>query len=188
MNRSGKPYFLALAALLLALLLAGCMNAGNRSDDNLEAPAATGTPYVGTDPAGVTTPAPTDGGLAQDLEDAKRAVENAFDWKTNAGEVQSRINQFSEIAASYVVVNGPTALVGVEFDPQYRGEMTERIRQMIAGVVMSYDATVQTVAVTAQAEDVQAVRSLAERAANGSDEADLKTEMDKIVRNTTTLS
>ena len=188
MNRTGKPYAIALAALLLALLLAGCMNAGNRSDDNLDAPEATGTPYVGTDPAGVTTPAPTATSLVPGLDDAKRAIENAFDWKTNVGEVQDRINQFSEVAASYVVVNGPTALVGVEFDPQYRGEMTERIRQMIAGVVMSYDAQVQTVAVTAETEDVKTVRSLAERAANGADEAELKTEMDKIVRNTTTLS
>lgn len=186
MNRNRKPFFVAACALLLALLLAGCMNAGNRTTDHPNEAEPSGVPYVGTAPEGTTTAAPT-----QQPVDERQGAQNApvepFDWKASVGQVQDRINQFSEIAESTVVVSGNTALVGVKFDPQYRGELTERIRQMIAGVVMSFDAQVQTVAVTAESEDVETVRELSEKMAQG-DESAARTEMDKIIRNTTTLS
>jgi len=189
MNRNRKPFFLALCALMLALVLAGCMNAGSRTNDRPDEAKPSDMPYVATVPQNVTTPGPTTGtnSAAQPEQSSQSAPAEPFDWKANASQVQDRIGQFSEIAESTVVVSGNTALVGVQFDPQYRGEMTERIRQMIAGVVMSFDAQVQTVAVTAEREDVDTIRDLASRMAEG-DETSVRTEMDKIIRNTTTLS
>ena len=192
MNR--KQYAVVACVLALMLVLGGCMNAGNRANEQPSEAEQTNMPYVATDPENVTTPAPTTmmPGTAQDAgayggnASADVPVE-PFNWKDNVAQVQDRINQFSEIAQSWVIVNGNTALVGVEFDPQYRGEMTERIRQMIAGVIMSFDAQVQTVAVTAEDEDVKTIRDLSARMIAGEDEA-VRTEMDKIIRNTTTLT
>lgn len=175
---------LALIALALAgiFVLGGCMRAGSRTNDRPDEARPTDVPYVGTQPAATTTPAPEQTAEVQQQQPAE-----PFDWKTDAGQVRERISQFSEIADSAIVVSGSTALVGVQFDPQYRGELTERIRQMIAGVVMSFDAQVQTVAVTAESDDVKKIGELETKMAEG-DDAAVKTEMDKIIRNTTTLS
>lgn len=191
MDKNRREIILAAGALLLALLLAGCMNAGNRTNESPNEAKPSDMPYVATDPERVTTPAPTQQAPMGAGNSGRNAASDAsaepYDWRGNAAQVEERIGQFSEIADSTIVVNGNTALVGVEFDPQYRGEMTERIRQMIAGVVMSFDAQVQTVAVTAEAEDVKTIRDLAVKMAEG-DETSIKTAMDKIIRNTTTLS
>lgn len=188
-DRNGKALILAVCALILAIALAGCMRAGNRTNDRPDEAAPSDMPYIATDPERMTTPAPTQNAQTGNAEggQAQNAPAEPFDWKGSAEQVQDRINQFSEIAESTVVVNGNTALVGLKFDPQYRGELTERIRQMIAGVVMSFDAQVQTVAVTAESEDVETIRELSAKMAEG-DESALRTEMDKIIRNTTTLS
>ncbi len=174
-------------------LLTGCMSA-NRTNDMAKQPTASSVPFVNADPQPATTPAPTENAMTgasgeQSAQNAQGGEDTAepFAWANNTAQVTERINQFSEIANSSVVVDGNTALVGVEFDPQYKGELTERIRQMIAGVVMSYDAQVQTVAVTAEGEDMKSIGELAEMMISG-DMSAVKTEMDKIIRNTTTLS
>ena len=69
-----------------------------------------------------------------------------FDWGNNAAQVETAINNLSEISQSRVVVTGTTALVAVKYDPQYKGETTERIREMVAGAVREADPTIQTVA------------------------------------------
>jgi len=188
MKMQTKASLFACAALILALALTGCMNAGNRTNESPNEARPSDVPYIATDPENMTTPAPTQQtqqGSGQNASSDMNA--EPFDWRQNAAQVEERIAQFSEIAESTVVVNGNTALVGVKFDPQYRGELTERIRQMIAGVVMSFDAQVQTVAVTAEAEDVRTIGDLSAKMAEG-DETSIKTAMDKIIRNTTTLS
>ena len=73
-----------------------------------------------------------------------------FDWKNNAAQVETAINQISEIADSRVVVAGTTALVAVRYTDAYQGETTERIREMVAGAVREADPTIQTVAVTSE--------------------------------------
>ena len=191
MRKNAKAVLIAGIALVLAVVMAGCMNAGNRTNERANEARPSDVPYVMTDPESITTPAPTQSAAQAQTGSGQNAPADAnvtpFDWQKNAAQVEERIAQFSEIAESKVVVNGNTALVGVKFDPQYRGELTERIRQMIAGVVMSFDAQVQTVAVTAEAEDVKTIGELAAKMAEG-DETSIKTAMDKIVRNTTTLN
>jgi hypothetical protein len=85
------------------------------------------------------------------------------------------------------VVTGNTALVGVVFTPQYKGEMTQRIRDMIAGEVMNADPSIQVVAVTAEPQDVATIQKLAQQQRSGASTDQLKTEVEGIVRNATTL-
>ena len=111
----------------------------------------------------------------------------AFDWTKNAAGIEARINQISEISESRVVVNGNTALVAVKFAPEYRGEMTERIREMVAAEIMAADPKIQTVAVTADNDDVEDVFDIAEDLLSGANAAEIKDDINEIVRNATTL-
>ena len=106
---------------------------------------------------------------------------------TGSGQVEGNVNRISEIADSRVVVAGTTALVGVKFAPQYQGEMTERIREMVAAEVMEADPSIQTVAVTAEGEDVDRVFDISDRLRAGENAEQLGGEINEIVRNATTL-
>lgn len=110
-----------------------------------------------------------------------------FDWNTGAAQIEGKIAQISEISEARVVTTGDTALVGVKFDPAYRGEMTERIRQMVAAEVMAADPKITTVAVTADGDDVEDVYEISERSQLGKDLDTLKDDISEIVRNATTL-
>ena len=157
-----------LTAAALCLSLTACMNA--------DAPRATaGTEYV---PEASASPEATNGAAS-----TQRPV--AFDWLTGSGTVEA--NRISEIADSRVVVSGTTALVGVKFASAYQGELTERIREMVAAEVMKADPSIQTVAVTAEGEDVDRVFEISDRLRAGEQADALGAEIDEIVRNATTL-
>ncbi len=124
--------------------------------------------------AGNTT-ATTDGAL------------NPFDWANGAADIEKAIAGISEIADARVVVTNTTALVGVKFDNAYKGELTERIREMVAAEVLKADKAIQTVAVTSAEEDVKKVYDLSDKIRSGRTADELSAEINSIVRNATTL-
>lgn len=144
----------------------GAMNDGNTG--------ATNDGANGTANAGNTT-ATADGAL------------NPFDWANGAADIEKAIARISEISDARVVVTNTTALVGVKFDNAYKGELTERIREMVAAEVLKADPAIQTVAVTSAPEDVKKVYELSEQIRSGRTADELSADINSIVRNATTL-
>ena len=112
---------------------------------------------------------------------------NPFDWLNGASDIEAAIARLSEISDARVVVTNTTALVGVKFDGAYKGELTERIREMVAAEVLKADPSIQTVAVTSNDDDVQKVYTLSEQIRSGRTADELSAEINSIVRNATTL-
>jgi YhcN/YlaJ family sporulation lipoprotein len=112
---------------------------------------------------------------------------NPFDWANGAADIEKAIGRISEISDARVVVTNSTALVGVKFDNAYKGEITERIREMVAAEVLRADPSIQTVAVTASEDDVNKVYVLSEQIRAGRNADELSAEINAIVRNATTL-
>ncbi|MBR0366865.1 MAG: YhcN/YlaJ family sporulation lipoprotein [Clostridia bacterium] len=200
------------AALILALglTLTGCMNSTTR--DAQPAPTATADFMPGAtdggqgvnNPAATIQPTVTDqngmidgngmngAGTAGNGNNGNTGATsngalNPFDWANGASQIEQAIARISEIAESRVVVANSTALVGVRFDNVYKGQLTERIRQMVAAEVMRADPTIQTVAVTSDAGDVQKVYQLSDQIRAGRTASELSQEINAIVRNATTL-
>lgn len=155
-------------AALIAVFMTGCMNTGN---DQVATPAPT---MMATVTTGVTTMPST---LSQ----------TAYDWQMGAQNVENAIMQFSEVSDARVLVAGNTALVGVKFDSAYKGEMTDRIREMIAGVVKQADPNIQTVAVTAEDKDVTEIYTMSDKVRGGEQLETFNEDILAIVRNTTTM-
>ena len=176
-----KHFKISAAMMLLAALtlaLGACMITAEEPRATL-VPGAQNTGAAATQVPG-----------ASFMPDATESAANAgapFDWRANEAQVEARINQISEISESRVVVTGSTALVGVKFAPAYKGEMTERIREMVAGVVREADPAVQTVAVTAEQGDVDKVYGFADQIQSGKDGDSLAEDINRIVRNITTM-
>ncbi len=158
--------FLLITAMALSICLTGCMSGGNVGETVNPTPTADFMPNMNN----------------------RQTQESAdYDWKANAAKVEANIGRISEIAECRVVITGNTALVGVKFDNSYKGEMTERLRQMVAAEVLAADPKIETVAVTAYPDDVEDVYELSDRMLSGKDQDDLKEEINEIVRNATTL-
>ena len=159
-------FFVSVFALMCCL--AGCMSAGDE------------------DRGAAVTAAPTQKPAATAEATAQPA---AFDWNSEAKNVEDAIVQLSEVKEARVAINGDTALVGIRFDDAYKGEMTDRIREMIAGVVQKADPNIKTVAVTADENDVNSIFDMAERVASGAGEVfdDFADDIKKIVNNVTTM-
>ena len=162
-----KKALFVVFALTLMVCLAGCMSAGDE-----DRATVTAAPTV----AAVATAEPT-------------AQPAAFDWNSGAKNVEDAIVQLSEVKEARVAINGDTALVGVRFDDAYKGEMTDRIREMIAGVVQKADPRIKTVAVTAEENDVNSIFDMADRVAAGAGQMfeDFGEDIKRIVDNVTTM-
>ena len=191
MNRKIIPVILMIAAACLAL--AACMNNGgtgaqptpsatanyapNNTDGNAYGTPGGGAAGMNNNNTGAAgnTAASTDGAL------------NPFDWANGAADIEKAIAGISEIADARVVVTNTTALVGVKFDAAYKGEITERIREMVAAEVLKADPGIQTVAVTGNEEDVKKVYDLSEQIRSGRTADELAADINAIVRNATTL-
>lgn len=164
-----KNLFFAIAVVLIVgAALSGCMN---RAEERVEA-----SPTPNYMPQGATR---------QPVADPTSQA--PYDWTRNAAQVEARLRQISEIQEARIVTTGNTALVGVKFDAAYRGEMTERIREMVAAEVMAADPNITTVAVTADDEDVKGVYEISDRMLAGNELDRLKEDINEIVRNATTL-
>ena len=187
-----KSQIAALLLIALSLILGACMNTAT-------APEPTQNPFSGTNtstgmPAASATPgmAPegTDNGAASGQganQSTQTGTAQRYDWNSNAEAVENRIGQISEISECRILVSGDTALVGVKFTPQYQGEMTERIQEMIAGQVKAADPQLQTVAVTANADDVARIFKMSDAVKSGQSVDELDSDIDSIVRNATTM-
>lgn len=174
MNFNKKIWISALVlSLVLMVTLAACMRSNNEPT----------TPEVTAAPGANTVTSPTATNAAQNP-----TVQDTFDWKLRAAAVEKRINMFSELSDSRVVAMDQTALVGIKFANQYKGELTQRIRDMIAGEIMAADPAIQVVAVTVEPGDVATIFNLSEQMQSGGmKEEDLRAQMDAIIKNATTL-
>lgn len=158
---------------------------GAAQNGNSAAQNNNGAAQNGNGAAGLTGDANT--GAAGNTAATTDGALNPFDWTNGASNVEQAIAQISELSDARVVVVNSTALVGVKFDNAYKGELTERIREMVAAEVLKVDPAIQTVAVTATAEDVDKVYDLSEQIRSGRTADELSAEINSIVRNATTL-
>ena len=205
MNRKIIPVILVVAVACLAL--AACMNNGGTTAR--PAPTANYAPNAtegtngavnnaqnGNGAAGLTNNG-TDGAMNNGVAGNTGATGNTaattdgtlnpFDWANGAADIEKAIARISEVSDARVVVTNSTALVGVKFDNAYKGEITERIREMVAAEVLRADPNIQTVAVTASEDDVNKVYELSEQIRSGRTADELAAEINAIVRNATTL-
>ncbi len=183
MKEHGRHFAAAAAALTMCMMLGGCMNTAGSTMPNAENSTLPQSSVQPNDQNNMNN----NGSTNNDLIGGTANAPITFNWLEMGKSVEDKINMFSEIEKSRVVVNDGTALVGVQFAGQYQGELTQRIRDMVAGEIMGADASVQTVAVTADPEDVQKINEMADQIASGTPAQDFKAEIDSIVRNVTTL-
>ena len=183
------PMIVVLTAV--CLMMTACMNDDGAVQGTQPAPATTANYDPNLSGAGNNNSSVTNNGTTGATGNTSATSSNgalgAFDWANGAADIEKAIGQISELSDARVVVTNTTALVGVKFDNAYKGELTERIREMVAAEVLKADPNIQTVAVTSNTDDVAKVYSLSDQVRAGRTADELSADINEIVRNATTL-
>ena len=174
-----KIFLVALIIATLCVTLTACMNNNGGSAQPTPTASANFLPDA-SDNAG-------NGVNNGNTADRTGGALGAFDWTNGAADIEKNIGQISEISECRVVVVDTTALAGVKFANVYKGELTERIREMVAAEILKADPNIQTVAVTSDSEDVARIYTLSDQIRSGRTADELSAEINEIVRNATTL-
>ncbi len=103
----------------------------------------------GTNGMNGTTDTMNNGGV-NTVEDAKRVSD----------QIADEVEKLSEIDDAEAVVAGNIALVAIEYDDQYQGGLTDRLKDMITERVETIDKAVTSVHVTDSEEIVNMVKEL----------------------------
>ncbi len=152
---------LVLSLLGLALLSACASNAAtlpspapSPSVTPSMSPEASQTPRASAQP---TATADAAQGGVNTVEDAKRVSD----------DVSEEVEKLSELESAEAVVAGNIALVGVKYDAQYQGGLTERLTEMVKTRVENMNKTVTAVHVTDDEQIMQKIAKLREQLGQG---------------------
>lgn len=171
---------IAVAAMTAALMLGftGCMTADEgptatavATPRATERPLSNGAGAVGANPD--TSP---DSSANQVLN----GIKQAFDWRGNVNEAAAELNRISEISRSYIVVDGDDAVVGLIFDANYRGGLTERIADMVREKLRTLDPKLDDIEITAEPDQVKRIQTLADKVTAGAAMEQLEDEFETI--------
>ncbi len=191
-----KKTILVLLSALLVVSLAGC--ASNTTPTPSPSPITTTAaptqeatvepttmpteaPTIAPDTTLPTTDMPEAGTSAEPTAPAASGTMSDEDAMTVAKKVSDEVQRLSEIKKATTLVVGDTALIGVEFDAQYKGEMTTRIKDMVANRAKAADKRIQNVSVTADPDLLTRVQDLGKKLDGGSVISDITTEFTEIV-------
>lgn len=169
---------------MLALTLAGCAS-------NAVAPLPTPSPTdsIGpnnTMPNGTMTPPDTlmpSASLAPNSSTVpdNSTIMSAEEANVAAKRISDEVAKLSEVDKATTVVMGNTALIGVNFAAQYKGEMTNRIKEMVTERTQKSVPAIKTVVVTADPDLISRIQAMTTKVQNGSSVADVGSEFTEIV-------
>ena len=182
-----KKWILTMLCVFALVLLAGCTS----NADVLPSPSPNATtmmpspsilptvmapsPSPGASPSTSTAPGTSGAGITT-LQDAQKASE----------DIAAELNKLSEVKSAAVVAAGNTAVVGVTFDSQYKGGMTQRVTDMVKDRIGTVNTGITDIGVTAEAAQVKSVQDLASTMAkSGTTIASLQTQVDALYKTIT---
>ena len=120
---------------------------GNGMTDVAGIPGMTGTSGMSG-----TTDTMSNGGV-NTVEDAKRVSD----------QIEDEVEKLSEVDEAEVVVAGNIAIVAIEYDDQYQGGLTDRLKDMITERVETIDKAVTSVHVTDSRDMKTMVKELSDK-------------------------
>ena len=81
--------------------------------------------------------------------------------------IADEVEKLSELDDAEAIVAGNIALVGIEYDAQYQGGLTDRLIKMIEDRVMAADKAITAVHATDDAQKMKDIADLNDRAEDG---------------------
>lgn len=157
-----KRTWILLAVCAMSLgLFTGC--ASNADVLPQTSPMATNTPTVSARPT--AQPTATTGPTVSVSPEATAGagVHSAEDAQRVSAQVSEEVARLSELDSAEAVVAGNIALVGISYDAQYQGGLTDRVKEMVTERVEMIDKAITSVHVTDEEDSVTKISRLYEQ-------------------------
>ena len=148
-----KTWTLAVISLIGLALFSAC--ASNADTLPSPAPSASAAPAVTSTPTQSPTASATSTPTAQPA-----GVNTVEDARRLSDDVSEEVEKLSELSAAEAVVAGNIALVGISYDAQYQGGLTDRLTEMVKSRVEAMDKTITAVHVTDDEAVMQKIADL----------------------------
>ncbi len=176
-----KRTTLLILCAALAVALAGCASnpasplpTPSPVSPTMMPPTDSMMPSTSMMPDGALTPGSTT------MPEAAGMISPA-DAKAAAKKVSDEVVKLSEIDKATTMIVGNTALIGVNFTAQYKGQMTTRIKDMVIDRAKKAAPQLKKVAVTADPDLLARIQAMADQMTDGTDSAQVSTEFSEIV-------
>jgi YhcN/YlaJ family sporulation lipoprotein len=156
--------------LVISLVGVGLFTACSSNADTMVQPSPSPSVSPSASPMATATdsPAPSTAPTATDREANGTAagVNTVEDAQRVSDQVSEEVEKLSELKSAEAVVMGTIAVVGVEYDAQYQGGLTDRLKEMITDRVQAVDKSIVTVHVKDGEADYQKLMELREKLSN----------------------
>ncbi len=182
-----KKWILTMLCALALVLLGGCAGAEVLPSPSPAATTLMPSPSILPPIAPVASPSPGAGTPTTTAPGTTGAAITTMDEaKKVSQDLETELEKLSEVSEAAVAAAGDTAVVGLTFDSQYKGGLTQRITDMVNDRVGTVNTAVQNIGVTAQAAQVKSVQDLAATMEkSGTTMATLQTQVDALFKTIT---
>ena len=167
-----KQGFLLVVSIMCLALMTGCSSNADVMPSPAVTTAPTTAPASTAGPTATVMPANTAGaddmmnglldGMTSDMG-ANAGVNSVEDALRVSDRVSEEVAKLSELDSADAVVAGNIALVGVSYDKQYQGGLTERLREMVTERAESVDKAITAVHVSDEEDVVMKISQLREK-------------------------
>ncbi len=170
---------LGLVLMSVALLVALSACAANATPTPTPSPMATVLPTTSPMPGATATDGLPDPSATDDA--AQTSAMTGPESATLSKKANDAAAKISEIDSCVTAIIGDTCVAGVTFDPQYKGAMTDRIRDMVSSRIQSAAPVVERVAVTTDPELTAQIGAMAEKISKAGALSPLTGEFDSVL-------
>lgn len=195
MKKTSKPlvYFMILS-LALSVAIVGCQRdearltprdnnyVNNQRDVALDNPFYNDGSRMPNDYTNNFTP--REGGVVYDNKEVRNANNNNNDNRiaSKTKEIYDRLAALSGINDSTVIINGTTAVVGVDINKNAQGNLTNNLKKKVENTVKASDKNIKNVVVTADPDLFERLQKIGQDIRNGRPLTGLGNEMQEIIR------
>lgn len=153
---------LMLLLTLVAVALTACACNGQTATPTPKPSAATTTPMPTSSATMEASPSPSASDALPDMSAEPSQSPAGTDMMIDVDALKMEVEKLSEVDTSDVVAYGDKAIVGLSFDTQYQGTLTDRIEEMVMEKITAKEAGLTNVAVTADPTLCTEIKTLAE--------------------------
>ncbi|MDD3334027.1 MAG: YhcN/YlaJ family sporulation lipoprotein [Eubacteriales bacterium] len=157
-----KIWILLVISLMGLGLFTACASNADTMPSPSPSPSASPSMMPSTSPMATDTTAPT----VSIAPSANAGVNTVEDAQRVSDEVSQEVEKLSELQSAEAIVAGTIAVVGVQYDTQYQGGLTDRLTEMVQARVEAMNKSVTTVHVKDDEATYQKLVDLRQKLAN----------------------
>ena len=154
--------------LVISLVGLGLFSACASNADVMPSPSPSVSVSPSASPSTAPSASPTESVMptASASPTAEAGVNTVEDAERVSDQISEEVEKLSELKTAEAIVAGTIAVVGVQYDSQYQGGLTDRLTEMVQSRVEAVNKTVTTVHVKDDKATLQKLTDLREKLSN----------------------